>query len=68
MEYPVMADPLLKGAVHVTVAEVELADTLATPINGVAGVVVGVMLLLLTEYELLPTTLMAATVNVYVVP
>lgn len=63
MRYKVMLLPLLEGAVHVTVAVV-LVRAVAVPMVGIPGVVYGVTVLLLLEYEPVPTALIAATWNV----
>ena len=58
--------PLYPGAVNGTLAVVLLKVTV--PIVGAHGTVVGVILLLEVLAALVPTILVAATVNVYVVP
>jgi hypothetical protein len=58
---------LLAGAVNVTIAA-ELPDNVAVPIVGAPGAVAGVILLLTLLAELVPTELVATTLNVYAVP
>ena len=58
--------PLLAGAVNGTLAVVPL--TVAVPMVGAPGTVVGVAELLALLAELVPAALVAVTVNVYAVP
>jgi hypothetical protein len=65
--YPVIALPsVLAGALQLTVAEA--LPPAGAPMVGVPGVVAGVTLAEELENEPVPTTLMAATVNVYASP
>jgi hypothetical protein len=59
--------PLLAGAVNATLAVV-MPVAVAVPIVGAPGTVNGVILLLALLAELVPTELVAVTVNVYAVP
>ena len=61
-----MSPPFDDGAVNDTVA-CPLPRTAVTPV-GAPGTVAGTIELLVDEGELVPTALVAVTVNVYVVP
>jgi hypothetical protein len=63
----IVEPPLLAGAVNATLAVLEPVDV-AVPIVGAPGTVYGVAALLAELDALLPTELVAYTVNVYDVP